>query len=174
MPNSPNKKILFFVFAALLVAGIFYYTSHKTSENAGWQTFSDSRISFRYPEKLSAEYIRPVDWPPKIQIIEGPFACLDADEETAPKETRGETKELLIGGRTYCVTKVTEGAAGSIYTQYAYAFATNGKTAILTFSLQSVQCGNYEEPKKSACIEERSTFDIDFIADKMARSLKLK
>ena len=79
----------------------------------------------------------------------------------------------MVDNRTYCVTKVSEGAAGSIYTQYAYAFPKNSKVVILTFSLRFPQCGNYSEPEKNECEGERETFDVDSIIDRIAQTLKL-
>jgi hypothetical protein len=67
-----------------------------------------------------------------------------------------------IGGREYCVTKVSDGAAGSTYTQYAYATAEgNDKTKIFTFTLRFVQCMNYDDPEQAECLSERDTFYPD-------------
>jgi hypothetical protein len=140
----------------------------------GWKTYTDNEggISFDYPETLGTTYIHTVDWPPKVSLNPGPFTCTEAGSETS---RAGETKSQTIHGRTYCVTKITEGAAGSTYTQYAYAFADpdigGDQYPILTFSLRFVQCGNYDDPEKTACENERAAFDINSTIDRIAQSL---
>jgi hypothetical protein len=136
-----------------------------------WKTFNDDRsVSFEYPEKLTTEFIHAVDWPPQLQITDEPFSCTEAGSETA---RAGRTEKRMVDNREYCVTKASEGAAGSVYTQYAYAFPKNNGTAIFTFSLRSVQCGNYDEPNMGRCEAEREAFDMDGVMDRMARTLVL-
>ncbi len=138
----------------------------------GWKIFSDpvKGITFKYPENLETSYINAVDWPPKVQIQDGSFACLEAGKET---EQSGQTKLENINNKNYCVTKETEGAAGSTYTQYAYVTEIQNKLVSFTFSLRFIQCGNYEEPKKTACENERKTFNIDNTIDKIAQTTAL-
>ncbi len=138
---------------------------------SGMKTFIDAStsISFSYPENLPTQYIYTVDWPPKIQVINEPYSCTAAGSETA---RAGQTESVTINGHPYCVTKVTEGAAGSIYTQYAYAFPYNSKTVILTFSLRFVQCGNYSGMESAACETERASFTVDNVIDGIAQSIK--
>lgn len=136
-----------------------------------WASFTDPArgISFRYPAELATQYIRPVDWPPQPAVERGPFRCTEAGSETA---RAGRTARRTIRTRTYCVTRVTEGAAGSLYTLYAYAFPSGHEVVILTFSLRAVQCGNYDEPQRSACERERAAFSMDPIIDRVAGSLQ--
>lgn len=135
----------------------------------GWQTFTDNKlgVSFKYPEFLTANYIHTVDWPPQVQVLNKSFVCTEGGSEIAPA---GITEKRMVDDREYCVTKESQGAAGSIYTQYAYAFPKDNKTVILTFSLQFTQCGNYDEPNKSACENERTAFDIDGVVDRIAKT----
>jgi hypothetical protein len=93
------------------------------------------------------KYIHPLKWPPMVKVIDKAFVC-DAD---------------LVNG--YCITKVNEGAAGSTYTEYSYAKAYDAKTAMLNFTVQSVQCLNYDEPNQSECIAKQANYDLAPIAD---------
>lgn len=136
-----------------------------------WKFLEDERISFRYPEALKANFIQVHDWPPAVQILETPYSCTSAGSEM---ERAGRTEERLIGSKIFCVTEVLGAAAGSMYTQYAYAFSVGGKTAILTFSIRSPQCANYDEPNQSLCSAERDAFNIDGIVDQIAGSLEMK
>ncbi len=143
-----------------------------TTDISTWKTFSDTArgITFQYPEKLMTTYIYTNDWPPKILLEAGPFTCTEAGLET---NRAGQTKKETVNGRTYCVTTESEGAAGSIYSQYAYAFPHNDQVAILTFTLQLVQCLNYEDPQKTACLAERNSFSITPTVDRVAQSLQI-
>ena len=139
---------------------------------SGWKTFTDNStgVSFQYPEKLGTTYIDASDWPPKVQVMSGSFSCTTAGNTG---DRAGQTMEKTINGTQYCVTTVSEGAAGSIYNQYAYAFEKAGEMAILTFTLRLPQCANYPEPKMSECNAERQSFNIDTIVDSIAKSLTL-
>ena len=139
-----------------------------------WKTYSNSTggITFRYPDKLTTKYISVVDWPPQVQILDQAYSCNEAGSEIA---RAGKTEKRLVDNREYCVTKESEGAAGSIYTNYAYTFAKNGGTVILTFTTRSVQCGNYYDiPEQAECEGERQTFDMDGVADRIIQSLEIK
>ncbi len=138
---------------------------------AGWLETKDaeSGLSFGYPPSLTETYMRFVDWPPDLQYADEPFSCTEAGE---PSARAGETSRKTIGGREYCVTRIVEGAAGTVYTQYAYAFPREDKTAILTFSIAASNCGNYPEPQMAECERERSAFSIDPTIDAVARSIR--
>lgn len=140
---------------------------------ASWKTFKDDErgISFLYPENPAAKYMNVVDWPPQVQILNKPFSCTEAGSEIAQA---GRTEKRMVDDRTYCVTKITEGAAGSIYTQYAYAFGKDNQTIIFTFSFRYDQCGNYDEPQKTECENLRTAFDLDSIVDRIAKTLKIE
>lgn len=112
-----------------------------------------------FPETLNTKYITAVDWPPATNVMDEPYSCTEAGVDT---ERAGGTKKEDINGREYCVTKVSDGAAGSTYTQYAYATAEgNDKTKIFTFTLRFVQCMNYDDPEQAECLSERDNFSPD-------------
>lgn len=142
-----------------------------TTAPASWETSRDEAlgVSFRYPPDLPTTYIRTVDWPPKLNIADTPYSCLNAGEVGA---RAGRTEEREIAGQKYCVTEISEGAAGSIYHQYAYSIPANDQTATMTFSLRFVQCGNYEEAQQRVCEEERSSFDLDPLIGQIALTIR--
>lgn len=118
--------------------------------------------------QLPTPYISAVDWPPQIRIAKESFTCTEADVET---DRAGQTKNVTINSHTYCVTKVSEGAAGSVYTQYAYARAYNNQTQIFTFSLRFVQCGNYSDPQQTKCTKAQQSFIVDEYIDQYIQSM---
>lgn len=137
-------------------------------------TDTANKFSFTYPEKLSTKYISVVDWPPQVQLTGAAYACTAAGSDTAQA---GRTEEQIVNGHKYCVTKESEGAAGSTYTNYAYVTqieGQNSKTAIFTFSTRSTQCGNYSEPQMTECQTERNSFNINPIADQIIQSFKFQ
>ena len=173
------------ILIAIIIIGLYLWQKPNMGEQAeeqdqtgtedytkDWKTFTGpvGDSTFKYPEVLSTRYIFSIDWPPQVQILEGPFICTEAGEAT---DRAGKTEERTINSRIYCVTEVTEGAAGSIYTQYAYAFQTGNKAAILNFSLRLVQCGNYSKSERQDCENERETFNIDGIIDQIAQTFTL-
>jgi hypothetical protein len=144
--------------------------SESGPDTSSWQTSTDAaqHVSFKYPQ-LSTKYITATGWPPKVQVTKGQFTCTQAGSENAQA---GKTEQVTINGHTYCVTKETEGAAGSIYTQYAYAFPKDTSVVIFTFSLRMVQCANYESTEMRACEQERQSFNIDPIIDQISQTTK--
>ena len=136
------------------------------------KTFVDDKtgLTFEYPDKVLTKYIDAVDWPPKAQVLQQPFTC----NETEGNIDQGQIQKEIINGRDYCVTKESEGAAGSIYTTYTYAFPYNNETVSLTFSLRLVQCDNYDDPQKAVCKQEQALFNPDNVVDQMAESLTFK
>ncbi len=144
--------------------------SKRRISTEGWKKMEDAidELTFLYPEDLSTKYIKAYDWPPKVQVLTGKFDCTEAGSETA---RAGRTSRVFVDDVEYCVTKISEGAAGSIYTQYAYAFPKNGKNVILTFTTRQIQCANYEQPAAAECYAERESFSMDDIVNGMASSL---
>lgn len=126
---------------------------------------------FKYPETLPTTYITAVDWPPDIFLNEEGYECTEAGSTT---DRAGRTETRTINGREYCVTEVEEGAAGSVYTQYAYMTTSGEETFTLTFSTRSVQCGNYDEIERLACERERAGFSLDTLVEQMVATVQFE
>lgn len=176
------KKIFAIVFGIFMLAGFSYlgYSYYKVPvkivdspvlKNYEWVDYKDnqSNVSFKYPKTLLMEYMHVFDWPPKIFVGDDIFSCTQAGSEITPA---GKTTLETINGRTYCVTTEKQGAAGSIYTQYAYAAQKNAKKVIATFSIRATQCGNYEEPKRTECEQERAAFEINSVVDQIFETIQ--
>lgn len=99
------------------------------------------------------KYIRAINWPPHVEMSSASFTCEQTDQ----------SHKRTIGDTTYCVTTTKEGAAGSVYTQYTYAYPYQEGTAILTFTMRFPQCANYDTPQRTECEAEESAFNADSI-----------
>lgn len=143
----------------------------EENENDLWNTFVDEEqnIKFEYPKELIAEYTSTVEWPPIVSISEGKLACLETPLESSfPKRV----SIRQVDDRGYCVEAISEGAAGSVYTEYTYSTILNEKLIKVSFTLQFPRCDNYDEDKKIECENEREVFDIDGIVDRIVKSVE--
>lgn len=172
------KTILKLLIALILVLVISYATevmSPAVENGTGDQANNQA-------DAWSAKYIHPYDneneWPPKYDLLDQVFSCPDAVATSSPTLVGspifygGRAVQKTIHGRTYCITASSEGAAGSTYTTYSYASASTvdaSRTTRIWFTLRAVQCGNYNEPEKTACEMERAAFNVDLIVDRLAK-----
>ncbi len=135
-----------------------------------WQKFKGA--SFKYPEKLGTQYIFAQEWPPKLQVIDNAgFSCKQGGLGINGRP--GMTIQKKINNIVYCIESVSEGAAGTFYTDYTYTFLKDSKLVKLSFTLAYPQCDNYDDPKKTECEQERQTFDLDTLINRIAESVQL-
>lgn len=177
MFNIQDEKVKSFLSILLFlmlifIIGVFYVTSKKNNAQEqikDWSISTSTPVTFKYPIALSTTYISASDWPPQLQILNSVFTCTEGGSEI---QRTGLTQAKKINGNNYCITTFSEGAAGSIYTLYAYAFPKDDKTFILTFTTRSTQCANYPDPQKTACENERNTFKIDNLIDQIVNTIQ--
>ncbi len=182
MTDNTSRNLVLGIGAVVIIGLIFFFVANGGKKQdskqpildmSSWLTSDDPArgISFKYPASIGTKYVSLLDWPPQVAVVDGPFNCVET--ETSASSKAGQTKKEIINGKEYCVTRVVEGAAGSTYTQYAYAGELDGRVAILTFSLRTPQCANYDKEKKAECETEVSTFDIGLIIDQIMSTLVL-
>jgi hypothetical protein len=137
----------------------------------GWLTYINPTLNlrFNYPAKLTTTYTSLVSWPPKITVSADPFSC---PETPATESVSARVSRRLVADQVYCLSAVSEGAAGSVYTDYTYTTEKDGKLITVTFTLRAVQCYNYDDPQKTACEKERETFDLDSVVDQIVRTIR--
>ena len=135
------------------------------------ETFIDkvNGVNFQYPKQLLTKYMHPVEWPPKVGVINGSLICTESGSLITEA---GITEKRIIASTTYCVNYRIEGAAGSTYTDYTYKTLKDNKVIVMTFSMQAVQCVNYDDPNKTECENERKTFNIDNIINNIISTIK--
>jgi len=146
--------------------------NQNTIDTSNWVSTSTDEFSFKYPESLGTNYVNTVDWPPVINAEDQAYSCTEGG--TSANARAGQTSKEIINGKEYCVTRESEGAAGSVYTNYAYAFANGDQTLIATFSLRAPQCMNYDDPKQTECLNEEASFNISPTVDAIAKTIVAK
>jgi hypothetical protein len=179
---TPSRTIPLLAALLIILCSIAFYISHKTVQapsppgttetapitDPNWQTYSDRSISFRYPAELPTTYIHPAEWPPTAGSNLWNLDCVVGTADG------GMTRQGVVNGHTFCVTVQSDGAAGSIYNGYDYGFQEGSNVIAVSFTLRMVQCGNYDEPEKTACEQERDSFNVDDLADRIAQTVELK
>ena len=169
MTSFPRILLILGVLLLILTA-VFMYSPDQTGEvveipaptpasNPGWETFSDDSLTFQYPAQVSTTYISAVQWPPSATVTQGQMSC---------------ELNVQIQDRSYCRTTQSEGAAGSVYTDYTYSSQREGGYVSLTFALRMTQCANYDDPQKTECEQERASFNPDALADEILQTVELK
>ena len=131
---------------------------------------------------LNTEYIGSQDWkvnmvneeenyPPKFKITEGQIDCTITSCESGLLTS---TAKRRIDGRVYYIESTNEGAAGTIYTQYAYSTIKSGSLITVSCVIRYPQCMNYSEPQRTECANERETFDLDKIIGYIVKNLSVE
>ncbi len=163
---------LYFYFIKNKDTNVITYTNVADSKNVDivWTATGSGGYSFKYPENIGTKYISSTDWPPVLATVNTSFTC---NEGGISKEDRaGKTTREIIEGKEFCITRISEGAAGSIYTNYTYTFKYNNKTMSISFSLRAPQCMNYDDPKQTECIKEENSFDISKIIARIIATIQ--
>ncbi|MFA5023800.1 MAG: hypothetical protein WC523_02480 [Patescibacteria group bacterium] len=109
------------------------------------------------------------NWPPIITVSSSSFTC---KETPGTSSLPARTLKRLVDNRAYCVEAMSEGAAGSVYTEFTYTTLSDSQLIVAKFTLRYPQCDNYDDPAKTICKNERETFDLDGVIDRIVKTLK--
>jgi preprotein translocase subunit YajC len=77
-----------------------------------------------------------------------------------------------INNKKYCISASSEGAAGSVYTEYSYATVIENKVYSIKFIAHYPQCDNYPEEESAKCKKERESFNLNGLIDKEIELIK--
>jgi hypothetical protein len=148
-------------------------TNNTGEDNDLWTTTTGNGITFQYPKELLVKYTSTVKWHPVISTDNDhhEFVC---EETPAESSLAQRTTKRMVDDRAYCLYTSSEGAAGSVYTDYTYSFLQNDNVVNITFTLQYPRCDNYDEPQQTECQKERESFDLDGVVDRIAQSIEIK
>lgn len=139
--------------------------------NNQYLSFTDrgTGLKFNYPKTLESKYISENQWPPVITIIDA--EQLNCPETPAESSLANIVISRQINNRVYCIKTFSEGAAGSIYTNYNYSTLWRQRVVNLDFILQYPRCDNYSDQQQEDCNKEREKFDLDSVVDNIFSSL---
>ena len=143
---------------------------------------SEKQLHYDILVDLNTEYIGSQDWkvkivneeekyPPKFKITEGQIDCKKTSSESG---LLFRTVKRKIDGRIYCIESLSEGAAGTIYTQYTYSTIKSGSLIMVSCVIRYPQCINYSEPYRTECANERERFDLNKIIGRIVKNLSIK
>jgi len=111
---------------------------------------------------LPEPYISAQDnWPPIIENSSVGYTCSNSTSAMSTTISR------MVNGRTFCVTTMSEGAAGSTFKTMTYVVANGTGIKSTNFTLRYVNCGAYEEPQLSECNSAKSGFNLDDIVESL-------
>ncbi len=131
---------------------------------------------FEYPTLENLQYISRHSWPPTVEInpIDLSSVC-EKIENGKFSSGYGSQEEVLIGGNTYCVTKISSGATGTSYVEYTYKVNKDIKQLIFKFTLGFTNCGVFlpEQPEFEVCQKEQSEFNGNSIMDDIFSTFEL-
>lgn len=139
-----------------------------------------SKISFDIPDNLETEYISVRDWevkvfdskdeyPPEFNLVEGRLSCKKKSAESNLPTKMGKR---TIHGQKYCIKSLSQGAAGSIYTEYTYATVKSNDLVTVSLTVCYPQCVNYDQRRRSECQKERQEFDLDQVVHQVVESVE--
>jgi len=158
------KKAILLILSIIIISGLFYYYFNKKEE--------PKQIVFEEIKAIDTKYISEQVWPPVITISEvSEFACNETPKESSLSGKRVYREN--IDGQEYCISALSQGAAGSVYTEYSYSTIKFNKLITLDFTLRFNQCYNYEEDKIPECVSERESFNVSNNINEIISKAKL-
>lgn len=191
IPPSPPMKtkillILFVIFVVITSASLYYWRELSLEKNKQLEEFNDwsqNPPSFDFPDERlpDAKYISSQDWKVEIYNKEDDFPLgfkivageVDCEEMSLESSLPERVQKKIINNKLYCIRAVSEGAAGSVFTEYDYATVVNDNLVVISFVARYPQCPNYPDPERAECEQERETFNLDLVVDKVLESAQL-
>ena len=91
---------------------------------------------------------------------------IDCEESELSESNLGlRVSKKNIAEKKYCIAASSEGAAGSVYTEYNYATVVDDNLYFTSFIARDLDCNNYPEEEKLECQRERESNNLDKIVD---------
>ena len=143
------------------VVGVKYLqTDEKDLESNLPDSFKANYISF---QNYSSNIFKAEEYPKLESWVEnGEIEC---DETPSESSLPLRISKREINNRKYCIGASSEGAAGSVYTQYAYTTVIGGNVYSVRFIARYPNCDNYPDNERAQCKTERETFNLDNLVD---------
>ena len=157
------KKVILLILSIIIISGLFYYFNKKEEPK---------EIVFEQIKAIDTKYISEQTWPPIITISEASeLVCNETPMESSVSQERVYREN--IDGQEYCISALSQGAAGSVYTEYSYSTIKFDKLITLDFTLRFTQCYNYPEEQQKECTRERESFNPSNLVNEIISNAKL-
>lgn len=154
------------------------WTPEEVEETKEFKIKVGKAPNYQFPEQLKADYISAQDWkvevikdeteyPEKFEVTEKGITCEERKLET---DLPGRIHPEVIDGKSYCIETKSEGAAGTTYTEYSYSTLKDNNLVTISFLAKYSNCGNFSEPERTECENERETFEFDQVISEIINS----
>jgi len=123
---------------------------------------SDPSLNFQVPDTSSFQYASFRDW----QFDALPFDTsmeLNCEVTDLAASQNLRRFEAMINDVAYCIEASSEGAAGSVYTEYKYTRILGDYLVNARFTVQYPNCQNYSDSEALVCAEERENMNMNEI-----------
>lgn len=156
----------------------FYSIWTITKEQKKKEVDNFNQDKYKQPETLKANYISFQDYSFSIFEVDkykGTEFSVENREINCNITNQASSLPLRISkseinGQKYCIGAFSEGAAGSVYTEYAYATVIKDNVYLILFTARYPNCSNYPNQQKMECETERVDFNLDDIIDQEIRN----
>jgi hypothetical protein len=156
------------IIGTIKVAGVKYlYNDEEDIEPNLPDSFKADYISF---QDYNLNIVKVDEYPEELWVENGEIEC----NETFPGSSLAiRINKREINGKKYCVMASSEGAAGSVYTQYAYFSVIGDNIYIIKFTARYNSCLNYPEEEIIKCTTERENYNLDILIDREIEKIKI-
>lgn len=150
------------------VTGVKYlYTEEGNIESNLPDSFKANYISF---QNYGSNVFKAEEYPKLESWVEnGEIECNETPLESSLPLRISKKK---INSQKYCIGASSEGAAGSVYTQYAYTTVIGDNVYLVQFVVRYSSCSNYPDKERRECEVERENFNLDNLVDSEVRLMK--
>ncbi|NCB20588.1 MAG: hypothetical protein EOM88_01520 [Clostridia bacterium] len=166
-PLSDDDYLDYLSLGTIKVVGVRYL------DTSADELKSDLPISFKADYISFSNYsagIFGIEEYPKLEswVENGQIECNETPLESS---LALRTSKKRINGQQYCISAFSEGAAGSVYTQYVYTTVIGDDVYSIIFMANYPNCPNYPDEERAECEAERTSFNLDILVDQEIKKL---
>lgn len=143
------------------------YTEEGNIESNLPDSFKASYISF---QNYGSNVFNVEEYPKLESWVEN--SEIECDETPLESSLPLRISKRQINGQKYCIGASSEGAVGSVYTQYAYTTVIEDNVYLVQFVARYPNCSNYPDKERGECEAERKNFNLDNLVDFEVRQMK--
>lgn len=143
------------------------YTEEGNIESNLPDSFKASYISF---QNYGSNVFKVEEYPKLESWVEN--SEIECDETPLESSLPLRISKRQINGQKYCIGASSEGAVGSVYTQYAYTTVIEDNVYLVQFVARYPNCSNYPDKERGECEAERKNFNLDNLVDFEVRQMK--